>query len=344
LGLDSLCQAARSGTSWLWHGILARGATTLLTSQWKAGKTTLAAILLARLKSGGKLAGLDLAAGRAVVVSEESHSRWVERARKLGIGDHVGWFCRPFRGRPSHDDWLHLLDRLADAHARQAFDLLLIDPLAAFSPSRTENDAASMLEVLMPLQQLTTLGLSILAAHHPRKRESAPGQAARGSGALSGYADILLEMNWYNRDNRDDRRRKLESFSRYDETPRQLVIELTADGTDYISHGSFQEEEFAGHWLILLAILGEAPRKLTRREIRKQWPPGKVPDDGTVYRWLERAEGQGLVCKDGTGRRNSPFRYWLPGREEHWRKDPLAFLHMPELFDPPAATGPAETL
>ncbi len=43
---------------WLWHGFVARGNVTLLTSLWKAGKTTLISLLLARRKAGGMLAGL----------------------------------------------------------------------------------------------------------------------------------------------------------------------------------------------------------------------------------------------------------------------------------------------
>ena len=41
---------------------------------------------------------------------------------------------------------------------------------------------------------------------------------------------------------------------------------------------------------------------------------------------------QDLLKKDGRGRRGHPFRYWLPAREDAWRDDPLAYLHMPELF------------
>jgi len=40
-----------------------------------------------------------------------------------------------------------------------------------------------------------------------------------------------------------DRRRRLWGFSRHPETPRQLVIELTADGTDYTALGDFTEPE-----------------------------------------------------------------------------------------------------
>src|SRR6516225_6963514 len=92
-GESALGAAARSQTSWLWHGYLADGMVTLLVSRWKSGKTTLASVLLANLKTGGELAGLPLAAGKAVVVSEESPDHWYRRSCSLSFGDHVGWFC-----------------------------------------------------------------------------------------------------------------------------------------------------------------------------------------------------------------------------------------------------------
>ena len=41
--------AAPSTVPWLWHGLVARGKVTLLTSVWKAGKTTLLTGLLREL-------------------------------------------------------------------------------------------------------------------------------------------------------------------------------------------------------------------------------------------------------------------------------------------------------
>jgi hypothetical protein len=89
LGLDDLRRTAQTSVSWLWQGYLAPGSVTLLTSQWKSGKTTLVAVLLARLKTGGELAGRPLAAGNAVVVSEESPQQWERRSRKLDFGAHT---------------------------------------------------------------------------------------------------------------------------------------------------------------------------------------------------------------------------------------------------------------
>lgn len=42
---------------WLWDGMLAPGAMTLLTGSWKAGKSTLVSLLLDRRRDGGQLLG-----------------------------------------------------------------------------------------------------------------------------------------------------------------------------------------------------------------------------------------------------------------------------------------------
>src|SRR5262249_4876633 len=148
--------------AWLWQGYLAPGNVTLLTSQWKSGKTTLVSILLARLREGGQLAGLPVGAGRVAVVSEESPMHWHLRSQKLTFGNNVCWFCRPFRSKPTAEDWLALVDVLADLRTEQGIDLVLIDPLAAFLPGRDESNAGGMLATMLLLQRLTALGMSVL--------------------------------------------------------------------------------------------------------------------------------------------------------------------------------------
>jgi hypothetical protein len=321
LRLDDLRQSA-GPTPWLWRGYLVRGAVTLLTSQWKSGKTTLLALLLNRLRGGGVLAGLPVSPGRAAVVSEEGPQQWYRRSERLAFGEHVCWFCRPFRGKPRLAEWLGLLDLLAGLHQREGLDLVAIDPLAAFLPGRDENSAAAMLEALLPLQALTARGLAVLVLHHPRKGEPAPGQAARGSGALAGYVDILVEMSWYGRAEEGDRRRRLQAWSRYEETPPNVVMELNAEGTDYAALGDTREVEHERGWGMLRTVLEEATRKLTRPEILAEWPPDwERPDGGTLWRWLERAVAAGQVERDGLGRKGQPYRYWLKGQAERWQAE-----------------------
>src|SRR5204863_90632 len=82
-----------------------------------------------------------------------------------------------------------------------------------------QSSAVVLLEALLPLQALTTRGTAVLLLPHPRRQASGPGQLARGSGALSGHVDILLEMEAVD-PAPDDRRRRIRGFSRFPETPR----------------------------------------------------------------------------------------------------------------------------
>jgi hypothetical protein len=49
-------------------------------------------------------------------------------------------------------------------------------------------------------------------------------QAARGSGTLSGTADILIEMRYDGRPARSGRRRRLQAFSRFEESPTDSAL------------------------------------------------------------------------------------------------------------------------
>jgi hypothetical protein len=303
---------------WLWQGYLAPGMTTLLTSQWKSGKTTMAAALLARLKTGGQFAGLPLRAGKAVVLTEESSGHWFQRNRKLAFGDHLCWFCRPFVGRPRPQDWQALLGAVLDLHAQHRFDLVVVDPLLHFLPASSENTAPAMVDFLMTLQCLTAAGLAVWLQHHPRKGRLLDGQAARGSGALPSFVDILLEMRWYGRGDDGDRRRRIAAWSRFDDTPRRLVLELNSEATDYINHGDFALDDFLENWKHVRTILQDGDAKMTRKEILESWPADfPAPDKGTLWRWLQCAREKELVRVDGLGTRLFPYRYWLPEREKN---------------------------
>ena len=314
---------ARPGSGWLCDGYLRRGHITLLTSIWKSGKTTLVSVLLSKLAAGGTLAGQTLQPGRAVVVAEESDELWADRIEKLAIGTNVRILCRPFREQPTSEEWDGLIDDLLGLREQQGLDLLVIDPLVHFLPGRSENDSIAMVRMLRATRRLANAGVSVLILHHPRRESSAPGRAARGSGALSGEVDIILEMDQLGRGVEEDRRRRLWAFSRFKESPRRLVIELNQAGTDYASLGDFATNEFDDGWPVLFGVLEDAERKLTRRELRDQWPEDFIkPDEITLWRWLDRAVADGRVLKAGTGRKNDPFKYWLHASEERWANDP----------------------
>ena len=224
--LDSL--PAAPATDWLWHGYLARGNLTLLTSLWKAGKTTLVTGLLQHLGSGQAFLGRDCKPTRSLVVSEESREHWVERLRTIPVGPQARLLPRPFRGRPSPDAWDDLVEHACGLRQSGELDLLVVDPLASFLPGRSESDAGTLLTMLQPLQRLAATGVAVLLLHHPRKKPSDEGNSARGSGALLGFVDIILELHRFGRLQSDNCRRKLIGLSRHEETPARVYYQWDA--------------------------------------------------------------------------------------------------------------------
>jgi hypothetical protein len=322
LAVRDLDQQTSPAPSWLWHGYLAPGQLTLLTSQWKSGKTTLLALLLARLQHGGQLLGLPVARAKALVISEESLSIWRPRLEQLNIRDHVHLLCRPFPAQPTLQQWLALMDTAAAMRDNHGTDLVVLDSLAPLLPAHAENSASALLECLTPLQRLATTGMDVLLMHHPAKGKLIAGQAARGSGALAGFVDIIIEMGYYAKPDDLDRRRRLVAFSRHEETPRHLVIELEADGTDYVVLQEGIQAAFGENWQAVLDVLASANSKLTRQEILEQWSPDyDKPDGSTLWRWLNRAVVQGIIRREGKGRPQEPFRYWVPERQQMLRPD-----------------------
>jgi hypothetical protein len=319
--------AAATPRRWLWQGLLGPGSVTMLTSQWKTGKTTLLSVLLARLGTGGELAGLPVTAGRAAVVSEEAPDLWVRRSEQLDFGDHVRWLCRPFDHKPDAAEWDGLIDYLAGLGREQGITLAVIDPLATFLPGRDENNAAAVISALLPLRRLTEAGMAVWLMHHPGKHCRTIGMLSRGSGAFGGHVDVLMEMTLPDRADPTDRRRRLRAFARFRETPAELLIELNEAGTDYAVLAVADAATLGGCWPALSLVLTSALGKLTRAEILTAWPPNHdKPSPLTVWRCLDRGVAEGLILRDGAGTTAEPYRYWLPEQQVLWETDPAGLL------------------
>ena len=306
--------AGGAAADWLWRGYLARGSVTLLTSLWKAGKSTLLAHLVKAMGTGGDLAGLPVAAGNVLVVSEESAALWAGRRDKLGIGDHALFYIRPFLGRPNPAEWNDFIRHVAEMVRQRDLALVCIDTLSALSPSDDENDAAKMLAVLTPLHRITEAGAAVLLSHHPRKGDGGEGQASRGSGALPGFVDIILEMRRVKPVEKGNRQRELTAYSRFDETLGELVIELAGDGSAYSSLGSPADADRQTRLQTIREQLPAEPPGLTADELLTRWPEGAAkPGLRTIREDLSEGSKAGRWSMEGAGKRGDPFRFWCNG-------------------------------
>lgn len=302
---------AGPGARWLWPGFLAFGFITLLTALWKAGKTTLIADLIGKMGHGASL-GEKIAPGRCLVISEESPSIWRDRCDDVGIGDHAEFVIRPFKIRPSFEEWRAFIEHVAALVQELSFSLVVVDTLLAVSPVPDENDAAQVMRALLPLHQITEAGAALLLAHHPRKSGGSGGTASRGSGALPAFVDILVELHRMPHSGPNDRRRQLLSLSRFEETPPEMVIEHTKDG--YICLGSCALADRIARFTVIERIMPDRAPGLTADELRERWPSGSPPKPGkrTLDADLKVAVEVGQLRLAGKGRRGSPWRYHRP--------------------------------
>ena len=105
---------------------------------------------------------------------------------------------------------------------------------------------------------ITEAGAGILLIAHPRKGDGTEAQATRGSGALPGFVDVIIEMRRFDAGRREDTRRVLTTYSRYEETPVEKVLEYTPK-LGYRAVGTKSDAKGSDRLAVAIELLGEPP-------------------------------------------------------------------------------------
>jgi hypothetical protein len=301
---------AGSGADWVWQGFFARKTTTLFSALWKVGKTTLLSHLL-RAMGGDEpstFCGRLVIPTRVGYVTEEPEWVWAQRRDKLHLGDHVFMQVRPFRTRPTMADWIGFLTHVRGQVDQHQLGLVVIDPLTTLWPVEKENEAGLVAEALTPLN-IVTDAAGICLVHHLRKGDGQELTGSRGSGALMGFVDTILELRRYNPSDKSDRRRLLTGGGRFEETPDELVIELTESG--YVCRGDPDGVRHRELLDVIRSVLPQTPPGWTREEVRANWPEDiSSPRTETLIALLNQGVEMGLWQRVGQGRKGSPHTFW----------------------------------
>ncbi|MBX9582117.1 MAG: helicase RepA family protein [Gemmataceae bacterium] len=307
--------APAPAVDWVWDGYLARRNLTLLTSRWKAGKTTLLAGLLRAMADGAPFLGRPTAAGHALVVTEEDPDHWAYRSQAIPVGPHARVVSRPFLTRPTVRQWYELAGRVKALRAAGPVDLLVVDPLATFLPGKSDSDPSALNDFLTPLRILARGGTAVLVLHHPRKARSEEGSAARGSGALLGAVDVVLELSEYGPLATDQNRRKLTGRGRLPGVPRVLAYEWEPGTPEFRAVPDPTGARFRDNWEAVRGLLAGRRVPATHGELLADWPGDRPrPAGWQLYDWLARAAANGLAVRTGGGTRNDPYRFAVPGK------------------------------
>lgn len=280
---------------WVWKDFLAAGGLAILAGKPKEGKTTFTYELALSIARGMMFLGRPTVKVPVLILALEEHSRDVRlRFQTLDAASLENVYVHASPMTLSSGS----LKELSTVIVERGIKLLVIDTLAAFWRVEDENDAAAITKAIKPLLNLArSTGACVLLIHHARKSEGSYGDEIRGSGALFALADIAMIMKRHE----VETQRKLVSISRYSETPKELILDLTDDG--YIALGDPSSVSKA-------ARLHKVKDALT-----EEWAEvGTIVERSglklrAVHRLLAILADSGEAIREGTGKKGSPYRY-----------------------------------
>jgi AAA domain-containing protein len=298
-------QTLKQPIPWIWDGLLAEGAVTLLSAPEKTGKTTLLSLLLDRRRAGGQVLGRTVRPGRTILCSEENDTLWALRQPPLDFGLQLEYH-RPIGGNPSPRRWRRFIDHLLGL-AEDSFDLLVIDTVMSFLPA-AQNNPPALRKALNELRVVSHLPAGVLLLH----QTSAARSRARARGPLTAFADILIDMHVPPGD-RFTRRRHFHGVGRYPGTLQHVAAELNPEGTDYLLLPDQPEDAALTTTLEMLRqLLRQSSEPLTRQEMLARWPEGEPPPRAdSLWRSLMRGCELGILVRTGEGNKAEAFRYGL---------------------------------
>jgi DNA-binding transcriptional ArsR family regulator len=296
---------------WIWEGYLAPSTLALLAGRPKVGKSTFLFALLQAIKGEeSSFLGFSLNGGAALLLSEERQhtlkgkaefffspqdTLYIEREETKLSRVHT-LMQHEAEGMP----WPETIRQAADYCHENGLGLLIVDTLPQWTLEHgyDENDSQAVLEQIRPLQVAAAEGLAVFLVAHQRKSQGEFGEAVRGSGALVGAVDVVLELERVSGGNPN--LRALRSVSRFASTPDELIIELTENG--YEARGDSQEAMARDEAERIIAHLHRSG-ELAADKLAEALD---IPRSTTSKR-LSQLRDEGRVSRTGEGTRGNPF-------------------------------------
>jgi hypothetical protein len=220
----------------------------------------------------------------------------------------VHFYCQKNQSRMNEAQWIERLSFIRKRIDTEGYDLVVFDTLASIWSAKDENDAVGVQASLMPLR---TLPCAVLIIHHTRKAQhgdSEDGSAARGSSALTGFVDLILELKRWKAGHRQ---RLLLAKGRFPSsvTPEESVIERTKDEKSFVLVGNRNEVTEAAEKEALLAAIPYGEPGATVEEIGDTLN-GEGPSRTRLFGELKKLQAEQLLGRSGTGKKGSPWVFW----------------------------------
>ena len=297
---------ATDQTPYLIRGMFAKGLITLVHGLPKVGKTTFAYAALASLLRGDNtFIGLAVPESvDALVLTEEPESIIAETYRTAGI-DATRCLTLPreraFPRRP--------LPAIVDS-AIQAVEknpkiaVVLVDTWRFWANlgDKQENDAGSVNRAYDEFRRIAARGVAVCLIHHSRKSGGEDGTSAAGSNALTGSADLILEVLRFGKAESSSLR-QITFLGRLQRLPQPLIVDYR-DGR-FLEMGDASRAKDKLRDDRVRGCLANCARWLTSDEVAEAVGIKATHVLAALKSLVDRHEIQQI----GRGRRNAPYLY-----------------------------------
>lgn len=217
-------------------GLLYRGCSTDMIADPKRGKTTLALSVGRAIVRGEVWCGRHTRKTGVLYLTEQSPHSFNPQCGRAGLLDESGFhalFHRDVLGL----GWAEIGELVVrEAEAREV-GVVVVDNLSLWAgiAGDEENEAGVALQTLRVIEQMTGAGLAVFAIRHARKGGGSISEAGRGSSAIAGGFDVLVQV----KGDKVPQRRIIEATGRvFAKEPPPLVVELAGDGGfQYVREG-----------------------------------------------------------------------------------------------------------
>ena len=255
---------------------------------------------------GSEFLGGATVKGPVIYLSEQSDTTVkvaLQRANLLNSDDLriLTWAETRRRGMV----WPEVVDFAVQQCKRIGAVMLVVDTLGQFAglAGDAENNAGDATAAMQPLLHAASQGLAILVSQHERKSGGDVEDSGRGSSAIGGAADIVLNLRRVP-GNCNPNFRVIRSLSRFDETPAELIVELTMEGYVPRDKGVNASEQVKEKVLAVLPVSQE--EAISIDELCKLAHLKRT----TTQEGVQELNAEGLLLQVGKGRRNDPVRFY----------------------------------
>jgi hypothetical protein len=159
-------------------------------------------------------------------------------------------------------------------------------------------------DALVPLTLAAAAGLAVIVIHHQRKSVGDHGDAVRGSNAITGNVDIIVELERVKGDDLVNTR-VLRATSRFRSTPETLVMSLTESG--YVAKGDMDSLTAEVERAKIEGTLEAAGEPMTLDVLSEATDIPK----GTVGKRVGELLEAERVKRTGAGVKGDPYRHFL---------------------------------